>query len=184
MTGLALQEAQNKQPSVSQSLLCISGMLYIIFFGLFVLKTCLQSILLISLLWVIVHALYHDGNQKRLKSGILSAIEKSVSVFLFFILIGAVIAAFTLSGAISTLIYYGLYFISPQNFLVIGMILCSLMSLATGSCWGTISCDGSFGVSSRYCRHSRTASQPQSCRMDESLAHDGHFGTGFPEKTC
>ncbi|MDP1615171.1 MAG: Na+/H+ antiporter NhaC family protein, partial [Methylococcales bacterium] len=59
------------------------------------------------------------------------------------ILIGAVIAAFTLSGAIPTLIYYGLALISPNVFLPIGMLLCSMMSLAIGSTWGTI---GTMGV--------------------------------------
>ena len=138
-----IQESISTQPSVIQSLLCISGILFFVFFGLLVLKTSLHSIILLSLLWVILHAFYLDQDQARLKQGMSSAIQKSAPVFLYFILIGAVIAAFTMSGAIPTLIYYGLNFISPQNFLPIGMILCSMMSLAIGSCWGTI---GTIGV--------------------------------------
>jgi len=138
-----IQENISKQPSLIQSLLCLSGILFFVFVGLLVLKTSLHSIILLSLFWVILHAFYLDHNQTRFKQGMISAIQKSAPVFLYFILIGAVIAAFTMSGAIPTLIYYGLNFITPHNFLPIGMILCSMMSLAIGSCWGTI---GTMGV--------------------------------------
>lgn len=90
-----------------------------------------------------LHALYLDKNIFRLIYQITSAIRHSAGILLFFILIGAVIAAFTVSGAIPTLIYLGLDLISIQAFLPLGMILCSMMSLAIGSCWGTI---GTMGV--------------------------------------
>jgi len=137
------QKPIHMPPSLFQSLLCISGILCLVFLGLFLFKTSLHSIILISLFWVILHALYLDNDETRLKKGLIFAIQKSAPVFLYFLLIGAIIAAFTISGAIPTLIYYGLYFISPQNFLPIGMILCSIMSLAIGTCWGTI---GTMGI--------------------------------------
>ena len=140
---LDIQENIKTQPSMIQSLLCITGILFFVFLGLLVFKTSLHRIILLSLFWVILHALYLDQDHTRLRESMISAIQKSASVFLFFILIGAVIAAFTMSGAIPTLIYYGLGFISPQNFLPIGMLLCSMMSLAIGSSWGTI---GTIGV--------------------------------------
>lgn len=132
-----------RQPSFIQSLLCISGIVLFVFFGLFVIKTSLHSIILLNISWVVLHAYYLDNDMNRLKQAMIIAVQKSASVFLFFILIGVVIASFTVSGAIPTLIYYGLDFISPQNFLPIGMLLCSMMSLAIGSCWGTI---GTMGV--------------------------------------
>ena len=47
------------------------------------------------------------------------------------------------SGTIATLIYYGLSWLSPSLFLAVGLLLCSLMSLATGTSWGTV---GTLGV--------------------------------------
>lgn len=131
------------KPSFIQSLICVLGVICFVFFGLFALKTSLHSIILLNIFWVVLHACYIDNNTPRLKQSMIFAIRQSASVLVFFILIGAVIAAFTISGAIPTLIYYGLDFISPQNFLPIGMFLCSMMSLAIGSCWGTI---GTMGV--------------------------------------
>ena len=142
MMGLTPAEIEQR-PSFNQAMLCLLGIVFLVFFGLFVIKTSLVHMILLCIIWTILHAYYFDQNIIRLKRSLFSAIRKSASVFLFFILIGALIAAFTISGAIPTLIYYGLDFISPLNFLPIGMVLCSLMSLAIGSCWGTI---GTMGV--------------------------------------
>ncbi len=140
---MTIQGSISTKPSLIQSLLCVSGILCFVFSGLMIFKTSLHSIILLSILWVILHALYLNPDQSLLKQGMMSAVQKSSPVFLYFILLGAVIAAFTMSGAIPTLIYYGLNFITPQNFLPMGMLLCSLMSLAIGSCWGTI---GTMGI--------------------------------------
>lgn len=131
------------KPSGYQSLLCVFGMIALMFWGLFVLKASLHSVIILCIFWVFGHAYYLDKDVVRLKQSMLSTLQKSSGVLLFFILIGAVIAGFIMSGAIPTLIYYGLQFLTPQNFLPIGMLLCSAMSLVIGSCWGTI---GTMGV--------------------------------------
>lgn len=134
---------QAYQPSFFQALVCLFGIVFVVFLGLFVLQTSLHRIILVAIGWVMLHALYLDQHVSRLIHNISSAIRHAAPILLFFILIGAVIAAFTISGAIPTLIYLGLGFISTQAFLPIGMILCSMMSLAIGSCWGTV---GTMGV--------------------------------------
>lgn len=130
-------------PSFAHSFFCISSLFILVFSGLFLLKTSIHSIILLCIFWVILNAWYLNPNVEQLRESIRTGVQKSSFLLLFFILIGAVIAAFTLSGAIPTLVYYGLNLISPKAFLPIGMILCSLMSLAIGSCWGTI---GTMGV--------------------------------------
>ncbi len=131
------------KPTLLHAISCITAIFMMVFSGLFLLKTSLHSIMLICIFWVMVNAFYLNTNMEMIKECIQASIQKSAFVFLFFVLIGTVIAAFTLSGAIPTLIYYGLNFISPQVFLPIGMILCSMTSLAIGSCWGTI---GTMGI--------------------------------------
>jgi NhaC family Na+:H+ antiporter len=132
------KHTESSKPSFLHSLCCVSGILFLVFIGLFISKTNLHSMMLLCLTWVMLNAYSLDSNMVRLKFGVVVAIQKSASVFIIFLLIGAVIAAFTISGAIPTLLYYGLDFISPQLFLPISMILCSIMSLALGTCWGTI----------------------------------------------
>ena len=56
--------------------------------------------------------------------------------------VGILVGTWTISGSIPTLIYYGMKFISPSIFLVATCIIGCLMSIATGSSWGTISTAG------------------------------------------
>jgi len=57
--------------------------------------------------------------------------------------VGALIASWLASGTIPLLVYYGLELISPRFFLVTACIICSLISVFTGTSWGTA---GTVGV--------------------------------------
>lgn len=70
-------------------------------------------------------------------------ISKALPAIYIFILIGMVIASYMQSGTIASLIYYGLNLLTPGIFLAAGFILSSLMSVATGTSWGTV---GTIGV--------------------------------------
>ena len=54
-----------------------------------------------------------------------------------FILIGVLIAALIEAGTIGSLVYYGGDLLHPSIFLPAGLLFCSLMSIATGTAWGT-----------------------------------------------
>ncbi len=71
------------------------------------------------------------------------ALTRAMPAIYIFILIGMVIASFMYSGTIATLIYYGLSWLNPSFFLAVGLLLCALMSVATGTSWGTV---GTLGV--------------------------------------
>ena len=74
---------------------------------------------------------------RSIRRAMNSGIEQALSAIYIFIMIGVLIAALIQCGAVATLIYYGLKLISPTIFLPASLILCSLMSLATGTSWGT-----------------------------------------------
>lgn len=133
----------SNKPSFTHALLCITTTVSLIFYGLFIAQANMQGIMLLCLFWVIVNVLFIDKDTNRLKKCMTKAIEKSSSVLLIYLFIGAIIGAFVISGAIPTLIFYGLQLITPQLFLPIGMILCSVTSLAIGSCWATV---GTMGI--------------------------------------
>ena len=51
--------------------------------------------------------------------------------------VGLLIGTWILCGCIPTMIYYGLEVISPKIFLPATLLLCSIMSTMTGTCWLT-----------------------------------------------
>ena len=58
-------------------------------------------------------------------------------------ILGCLIASWMAAGTIPSMMYYGIKVISPKVFLLTACILCSIVSLATGSSWSTA---GSMGV--------------------------------------
>lgn len=78
-----------------------------------------------------------------LEQGILASINRSMQACLILAIVGAMIASWMAAGTIPSMMYYGIQVISPKVFLVTACILCSIVSLATGSSWSTA---GSMGV--------------------------------------
>lgn len=72
-----------------------------------------------------------------IQKGIIDNINMSMEAILILMVIGMVVGTWMLSGIVPTMIYYGLQIISPAMFLPTALILCSIVSIATGSSWST-----------------------------------------------
>ena len=132
-----------QEPGFLQSVICFGGVIVIVIAGLLWLEISLHSLLLIALVWVAVHSAFLGFSFQAIKTAMISGIQKGLGAIFIFFLIGVLIAAFIESGTIGGLIYYGVDLLHPMIFLPAGLLLCSLMSLATGTAWGTI---GTIGV--------------------------------------
>ena len=131
-----------RDPGFLHSLLCFGGVIVIVISGLLWLGISLHSLLVIALVWVAGHSYWLGFSYKSIKSSMISGIEKGLGAIFIFFLIGILVAALIESGTIGALIYYGLDLLHPSFFLPAGLVLCSLMSLATGTAWGTIATIG------------------------------------------
>ncbi|MGY0399975.1 MAG: Na+/H+ antiporter NhaC [Ostreibacterium sp.] len=130
-------------PSFLHSALTFGAVIIIISGGLFYLKTSLHALMLTCLLVVNLSAWFlSKGEFKPIRKAMNAGISGAFSAIYIFLLIGVLIATFIQSGTIGALIYYGLQLISPAYFLPAGLILCSLMSIATGTSWGTVGTAG------------------------------------------
>lgn len=111
--------------------------------GLFGLGISLHTLMFFCLLWVGLNAFSLGYGYAQIRELMTSALTRAMPAIYIFILIGMVIASFMHSGTIATLIYYGLSWLNPTIFLAVGLLLCALMSVATGTSWGTV---GTLGV--------------------------------------
>ena len=136
-------ENSSPQPSLAHSALCFSVVIAVIAGGLFVLGIDLHSLMFVCLLWVGANAYFIGYSFVEIRHLMSEAISRALPAIYIFILIGMVIASFMHAGTIATLIYFGLDWLTPTLFLGLGMILCALMSVATGTSWGTV---GTLGV--------------------------------------
>ncbi|MFT6294249.1 MAG: NhaC family Na+:H+ antiporter [Glaciecola sp.] len=132
-----------RPPSFLQALICFSVIVITIAGGLFGLGISLHALMFLCLLWVGLHAYSLGHDYLQIRELMNSALTRAMPAIYIFILIGMVISSFMHSGTIATLMYYGLSWLSPSLFLAVGMLLCAVMSVATGTSWGTV---GTLGV--------------------------------------
>lgn len=99
--------------------------------------------LLVSAIVAALVAVLNGWKWKVLEKGILAAINRSMQAILILMVVGSMIGSWIAGGVVPSMIYYGLMLLSPGVFLLAGCVLCSIVSLATGSSWTTA---GTIGV--------------------------------------
>ena len=132
-----------QSPSLLQASICFAGVFLLISLGMFAFAVSIHAVIFLALIWVCLQArrlgYSFDDIRRMMDDGII----KALPAIYIFLLIGMVIASFMQSGTIASLLYYGLDWLSPGAFLATGLLLCSFMSVATGTSWGTV---GTIGV--------------------------------------
>jgi len=88
-------------------------------------------------------ALLLGYNYKEMEEGIVHSISKGMPAMMVVIVVGMLIGTWMSCGAIPMMIYYGLKIISPAFYLVTACIVCSIISVVTGTSYGTA---GTVGV--------------------------------------
>ncbi|MGA1741347.1 MAG: Na+/H+ antiporter NhaC family protein, partial [Pseudohongiellaceae bacterium] len=107
-------------------------------FSVFLLKIELHLALTLALIWAAFNAALIGYRFKDTKHLMNDGIIAAVGAIYIFMLIGVVIAALIESGTIAGIIVYALGVVDPRWFLPASLLVCSFMSLATGTSWGTV----------------------------------------------
>lgn len=76
------------------------------------------------------------------KDQIIKTIGSAMPSMLILLLIGSLAGTWMISGIVPTMIYYGMDIISPRLFLITALVVCAVVSVATGSSWSTIATIG------------------------------------------
>ncbi len=74
---------------------------------------------------------------EEIQDGLTGGIVTALPAILILMVVGLLIGIWIASGVVPVMIYYGLKILSPGYFLVATALICSLISLATGSSWST-----------------------------------------------
>ncbi len=100
-------------------------------------------VLVLSGAFAALVALANGWKWNVLEKGILAAIDRTMQAILILLVVGFMLGSWMAGGVIPTMMYYGIKVIAPSIFLFTACLLCSIVSLATGSSWSTA---GSMGV--------------------------------------
>ncbi|MEE9217698.1 MAG: Na+/H+ antiporter NhaC [Acidobacteriota bacterium] len=126
-----------KQPGILVSLtpviFLILGLLYTVRWA----QGPVQIPILLAAGFATVLALALGHRWKDLEQGILKGIYVALQACLVLMVIGTLIGTWIQAGIVPAMVYYGLKLLSPGLFLFMACLICSIISLATGSSWST-----------------------------------------------
>jgi len=134
---------KTKKPSLFLSLipLIVMGLFLGVGYGVYQFKA---EVLLIGAATVTgLIALFLGFSWQEMEAGIVDSIKRAMPAMLIVICVGLLIGSWISAGTIPMLIYYGIKIISPSYFLVTACIVCSFISIFTGTSWGTV---GTLGI--------------------------------------
>lgn len=79
---------------------------------------------------------------QKIENKVIKSVSISISACLILLIVGSLISTWIMGGIVPTIIYYGLNTISPRVFLPVTCIICTIVSMTTGSSWTTTSTIG------------------------------------------
>ena len=132
-----------KQPSFAAAAVVCFGTLLILAGGILIFGIGVHVLLILALMLTGAVSYSYGYSSTEMIDGMKNSLSRATPAMIIFILIGTIIGSWIHAGTVPALIYYGLEFINAQYFLPMGLVICSMTSLATGTSWGTI---GTVGI--------------------------------------
>lgn len=141
--------AEQKKPSILLALVPIVVLVGLLFYNVWfvygddALSGSNQMILLLSAaVAALLGGFVLRMSWEKLLNGIVKSITSALPAMIILLLIGALAGTWMLSGIVPAMIYYGLDILNPTIFLFATCLICSIVSLATGSSWSTVATVG------------------------------------------
>jgi len=166
-----MKENQSRQPGLGLSIGLFALCAFIISMG--VLKLGVDAhipIVICAVIAATVGVVVLKKPWSEIEQGALNAIAVALQAIVILMIIGIVIGIWLQSGVVPSLIYYGLSILSPSIFLLATLIVCSIVSLATGSSWTTA---GTIGVAMMGIAHGLGVPAPVAAGIVISGAYFG-----------
>lgn len=78
-----------------------------------------------------------------IEEGMMASIMMGMQAIIILFTVGILVGTWILSGVVQSMIYYGLAILRPSIFLIATLLISSIVSIATGTSWGTT---GTIGI--------------------------------------
>ncbi len=133
----------NKELSIWEALIPVFALVLMLFFNVFyvygddALSGSNQFILLLGAAVAAVVGFFNKVSYKQMLDEVAENIKSTTGALLILLMVGALSGTWLISGIIPSMIYYGLQILNPTIFLAACVIICAIISIATGSSWTT-----------------------------------------------
>ena len=133
---------ENKNLSIGEALIPVIALVAMLAYNVYVfgddaLSGSNQFILLMGGAVAAVVGIFNKVSYKSMIAEVAENVRSTTGALLILLMVGALSGTWLISGIIPAMIYYGLQILNPTIFLVAACIVCSIVSIATGSSWTT-----------------------------------------------
>lgn len=133
---------RNKELSIGEALIPVAALITMLGFNVYVfgdeaLSGSNQFVLLLGAAVAAIVGFFNKVTFIKMMEEVAENIKATVGAILILLMVGALAGTWLISGIIPSMIYYGLQILSPAIFLPSTLIICSIISIATGSSWTT-----------------------------------------------
>ena len=131
-----------RTPTFFEALLPILVMLVVLTVGKGILGLPTEPLLVLVTCLAGVIAWRVGTTWQEMLDGICEKTAKGMPAILILITVGALVGAWMISGTIPMMIYYGIQIVNPQWMLVTSFLICCIVSVCTGTSWGSVATMG------------------------------------------
>jgi NhaC family Na+:H+ antiporter len=133
---------RNKELSITEALIPVVALIAMLGYNVAVygddaLSGSNQFVLLLGAAVAAMVGFLNKVTFEKMMEEVAENIKSTVGAILILLMVGALAGTWLISGIIPSMIYYGLQILSPAIFLPATLIICSIISIATGSSWTT-----------------------------------------------
>lgn len=136
------QPRAKRMPTILEALIPVVAMLLVLFIGKGVLGFSTEPLLIIVACVAAFVAWRVGCTWDDMLDEISQKIAKGMPAILILITVGAMVGTWMTSGTIPMMIYYGVQIVSPKWLLVTAFLITCLVSVATGTSWGSVATMG------------------------------------------
>ena len=133
---------ENRELNIWEALIPVVALVGMLAYNVFIygddsLSGSNQFILLMGGAVAAIVGIFNKVSFESMIEEVATNIKSTSGAILILLMVGSLAGTWLISGIIPTMIYYGLQILNPTIFLAATVIICSVISVATGSSWTT-----------------------------------------------
>lgn len=133
---------ENKELSITEALIPVFALVAMLAYNVFVfgddaLSGSNQFILLMGGAVAAIVGIFNKVSYEQMIAEVAENVRSTTGALLILLMVGALSGTWLVSGIIPAMIFYGLQILNPTIFLAASVIICAIISIATGSSWTT-----------------------------------------------
>ncbi|MDC1161901.1 Na+/H+ antiporter NhaC [Tenacibaculum sp.] len=133
---------ENKELNIWEALIPVFALIAMLAYNVHVfgddaLSGSNQFVLILGGAVAAIIGFYNKVSYKTMIDEVAENIKSTAGAILILLMVGALAGTWLISGIIPSMIYYGLQILNPTIFLAACLVICAVISIATGSSWTT-----------------------------------------------